>query len=113
VNQPGFPFARDEFDFAPAVQPSSHASKVAAERLKAKGQQGEKARRLLTALLGGDLIDSEIERETGLPRQSICSAAALGGEARARGGSRRADGPVRHAEQTVWRLTEQGRAAVR
>jgi hypothetical protein len=112
VNQPGFPFARDEFDFATAVQPSSHASKVAAERLKAKGQQGEKARRLLRALLAGDLIDSEIERATGLPRQSICS---LRRSAVKRGlvvGVGERMGPY-GTPQTVWRLTEQGKAAVR
>lgn len=112
MDQPAFTFSRDEFDFAPAAQPSSHASKVAAERLKAKGQQGEKARRLLKSLLAGDLTDSEIERATGLPRQSICS---LRRSAVKRGlvvGVGERMGPY-GTEQTVWRLTEQGRVAVR
>lgn len=112
MDQPAFTFSRDELDFAPAVQPSSHASRASAERLKAKGQQGEKARRLLRALLAGDLIDSEIEAATGLPRQSICS---LRRSAVKRGlvvGVGERMGPYGTA-QTTWRLTDQGREAMR
>lgn len=110
MDQPAFIFARDEQLPVPA-QRSSHASMKAAERLMSRGQQGAKARRILVALSARDLIDSEIEAATGLPRQSICS---LRRSAVKRGlvvGVGERVGPY-DTEQTVWRLTEKGRATL-
>lgn len=105
------PFARDGFDVPPApAQPSSHASKRAAAMVNARGDRGEKLARLLKALKDaghGGLTDSEIERQTGLPRQSICS---LRRGAVKRGwveGIGERTGPYA-CPQTIWRITESG-----
>ena len=114
MEQPGLAFDRDVFDVPVPAAKRSHASRAAAERLRATRAQGPKMAKLLTAYAQAapaTLIDSDVEQITHIMRGSICSLRAAAVD---RGwlqaiGTR--TGPY-GAPQTTHRLTAAGRAAL-
>lgn len=110
IEQPGFQFARDYFDVAvPSV--ASHASRQAAERLQARGVVSHRLRRILDALAVRDMNDSELKAATGLERHSICSARAAAVKRGYVFGRGEREGSCPGFQQTVWAMSDQGRAA--